>query len=119
MHTASFFDEFLPKAETYTLEGGQEVTMKKLSYGEGQRISNASIDGIDQDGNPQINFSEANRAKFKKIAASLVEPKMTEKQLEALSTDADDIIDQLYKICDPKTWQSIQDAKDKAEKEED
>ncbi len=117
LNVDNFFSEFLPKPEVFQLEsmGGQEVTLQKLSYGASQKISNASIDGIDSDGNPQINFTEANKAKFKKISAALISPKMTPAQLEALSTDADDVIDELYSIIDPKTWQSIQDAKDKAE----
>ncbi len=113
MHTASFFDEFLPKPTEYTLSGGQVVTLKQLSYGESQKISNESIDGIDQDGNPQINFEQANLAKFKKISKALVEPAMTPKQLSALSTEADDLIDEIFKLVDPKTWQSIEDAKNK------
>ncbi len=117
MHTSSFFDEFLPKAETYTLDGGQEVTLKKLSYGESQRISNASIKGIDADGNPEIDFEEAQKSKFKKISKALVDPAMTPNQLAALSDDADDLIDELFKIIDPKTWQSIKDAKDKGDEE--
>ncbi len=111
MHATNFFDEFLPKPVEYTLVGGQAVTLKKLSYGENQKISNASIDGVDSNGNPQINFEEANRAKFKKISKALVDPVMTVKQLEALDSDADDLIDELFKLVDPKTWQSIEDAK--------
>ncbi len=118
MHVANFFDEFIPKPVKHTLDGGYEVTIKTLTYGESQKISNETIDGIDSNGDPQINFEEANRAKLKKISASLVEPRMTIKQLEALGTEADDVIDQLYKLVDPKGYESIEKAKAEREAEE-
>ncbi len=114
---SNIFDQFLPKEKTYKLEslGGQEVIIRKLSYGESQKIGNASIKGIDKDGNPQIDFKEAQRAKFKKISAALVDPKMTVGQLEALSEDAEPVIDELFKIVDPKTAEAIEAAKEKGE----
>ena len=117
LNVDNFFAEFLPKEETYKLESmkGQEVILKKLSYGENQAIGNESIDGISADGNPQINFKEANRAKLKKISKALVEPKMTVKQLEALSEQAEDVIDELFSIVDPKTYEAIQKAKEEDE----
>ncbi len=117
LNVDNFFAEFLPKEETYKLESmkGQEVILKKLSYGENQAIGNESIDGISADGNPQINFKEANRAKLKKISKALVEPKMTVKQLEALSEQAEDVIDELFSIVDPKTYEAILKAKEEDE----
>jgi hypothetical protein len=95
---------------------GQTVKLKKLSYGVSQKIGNESIKGIDANGNPEIDFQAAQQAKFKKISAALVEPRMTVKQLEALSDDADDIIDELFALVDPKTAEAIEKAK--AEKDE-
>ncbi len=114
---SNIFDQFLPKEQTYKLESlaGAEVILRKLSYGEAQKIGNESIKGIDKNGDPIIDFEEAQRAKFKKISAALVDPKMTIKQLEALSDEAEGVIDELFKIVDPKTAEAIEAAKEKGE----
>ncbi len=119
LNVDNFFSQYLPQAEEVTLSNGTVIQIKKLSYGQSQTISNASIKNISSDGTPEIDFEEAQRSKFKKISAALVEPKMTVKQLEALSEEADDIIDEIFAIVDPKTWQSIEDAKESKEEEED
>ncbi len=103
LNVDNFFSQYLPQAEEVTLKDGNVVKLKKLSYGQSQAISNESIDGIDHDGNPEINFKEAQRSKLKKISQALVEPKMTVKQLESLTDNADDIIQELFEIVDPKT----------------
>ena len=111
-NSQNFFDNYLPKTEEFHLESaGVTVKLRKLSYAESQKIGNESISGIDKDGEPIINFEEANLAKLKKISAALVEPKMTVKQLSALSDEADDVIDELYKLVDPKTYEAVEKAK--------
>ncbi len=119
LNVENFFSQYLPQAEEITLESGAVVKLKKLSYGQSQAISNESIAGMDSEGNPEINFKEAQRSKFKKISAALVEPKMTIKQLEALSDAADDVIEEIFALVDPKTAEAIAKSKEEAEKEEE
>ena len=120
MHLATdnFFSAYLPQAEEFTLTDGSVVQIKKLSYGESMDISNKSIDGIDSDGNPQINFSAAQKSKYEKISKALVSPRMTVNQLLALDESADDMLNEIFEIVDPKTAESIREAKEKLEKEE-
>ena len=113
----SFFDAYLPQAEEFTLSNGNVIQIKKLSYGESMDISNKSISGIDSEGNPEINFEAAQKSKYEKISRSMVEPKMTVKQLLNLSDEADDILEEIFEIVDPKTAESIREAKEKADKE--
>ncbi len=119
LNVDNFFSQYLPQAEEHTLSNGSVIQIKKLSYGQSQTISNASIKSIDADGTPQIDFEEAQKSKFKKISASLVDPKMTVKQLEALSEEADDIINEIFTLVDPKTAEAIAKSKEEAEAEED
>ncbi len=113
--TNSFFDNYLPQPAEHTLSNGEIIQLKKLSYGEAMVISNRSIKGIDAEGTPEIDFEAAQKSKYEKISRSLVQPKLTVPQLLAMDESADDILDEIFAIVDPKTWQSIQDSKEEKE----
>ncbi len=115
--TNSFFDNYLPQPTEHTLSNNEVIQIKKLSYGEAMAISNKSIKSIGADGTPEIDFEAAQKAKYEKISRALVQPKLTVLQLLAMDDTADEIIDEIYAIVDPKTAEAIAKSKEEAEEE--
>lgn len=98
------FDLFKSTQTKHTIAAlnGAEVTLRTLSLAE-----NAEVDailyagGFNDDGTPIISMENITKAKLARVAKSLLEPKMTIAQLNALSVSSMEAINEITEIINP------------------
>jgi len=103
LNAVDAFHRFSTTPEQYEIKalGGATVTIRKLTLSESQRFNSQIVKNIDANGKPEMDFAKIQEMKLQKISLAMTEPKMTEAQLGALSTDAKEVIDELYNIISP------------------
>lgn len=116
---ANAFDKFKGSETKHVIKAmdGFEVTLRQLSLKEASKIANSMIKSVSKDGIPEMDIEKAGQVKLMKISAALVDPKMTVAQLEALSTDAREALDEIYAIVDPAAAEAVKNAEGKSDSE--
>ena len=67
---------------------GAEIKYRTLTMKESDDFQKRTVKGFDKDGKPDFNFDAISQLRNEKIALCMVEPKMTIKDLEGLSSEA-------------------------------
>jgi hypothetical protein len=98
------FDMF-STSETHTAEikalNGAKVTYRYLTMAEQDAFSKRLVKDFGADGSkPIIDFEEATKIKYEKAALILVEPKMSVKDLMALSSNAVEAINEINALIE-------------------
>lgn len=89
--TENIFAPFVGhEVKTATIEalGGAEIKYRTLTIKEADDFQKKMIKGFDGEGKPELNFDAMSTVRNEKIALCLIEPKMTVKELEGLSSEA-------------------------------
>lgn len=98
----SVFSKF--KSETKVVKvkalGGEEVTIREMSYKESVDFSKRLFKGMGDDGQPIFEPSEFLSIKAEKVASCMVEPKMSIKELLALPASAGEAINEIAEAID-------------------
>jgi hypothetical protein len=68
------------------------------------------ITDVDDKGQPVVDYKKVTEIKYGKIAAAMVEPKMTVEQLMSLSLEAVEVIDEIFALVDPKSAKAVLEA---------
>jgi len=96
------FDQFVIQDKEYEIKSlGATVTLRKLTLEQSQSFMDKAVKGMDKDDNPIIDIKAIQEGNFAKVSMSLVNPKMTVKQLKALGSGAKDVITEIVNIVDP------------------
>lgn len=72
-----------------------EIEYRELTMEEDDTFQQSVVKGIAEDGTPDLDMNKYLELKYHKVAAGLVSPKMTVKELKALSKKADDAISEI------------------------
>ena len=77
------------ETKTATVEAlGAEIKYRTLTMKESDDFQKKTVKGFDKDGKPDFNFNAISQLRNEKISLCMIEPKMTVKELEALSAEA-------------------------------
>jgi hypothetical protein len=88
---ANVFAQFAghePKTAKIKALDNAEIKYRTLTMKEADDFQKKTIKGFDSDGKPQFDFDAIGDIRNEKISLCLLEPKMTIKELEALSSEA-------------------------------
>jgi len=96
---AKFANNEVKVAKIAALDGA-EIKYRELTMTENDAFTNRLIKDVDKNGDPEIDFKEANEIKYEKAAMILVEPKMTVKELKALPASASEAINEINALID-------------------
>lgn len=77
-----------------------EVVFRALTMEESDGFNERLIDGYDDNGKAQFNYSEANLIKYEKAALCLIEPKVTIEELKAYPSDFIHVISEINVAID-------------------
>ena len=84
--------------------GGATITYRDLTMNEADAFSQRLIKSYGKDGGaPEIDYDEANKIKYEKVALILIEPKMSVDDLKKLSVHALEAINEISALVDPET----------------
>ena len=95
--------------EHYIESLGQSVKLRKLTLKEQWEFQQRMIKSV-HGKDVEINYEEATKIRYEKIAAALVEPEMTAEDLMALSVEAEPAINEIYALVDPKGAAAVEEA---------
>ncbi len=88
------FEVYVPKTRTIKVKalGGAEVKVRPLTLEESIAFQREMVKGVGPDGKPILNADKIYDVRLERVAAVLVEPKMTIDDLKKLSAEAMDAI---------------------------
>ena len=99
------FSMFTPKETKHKIEalGGAEVTLVELTQAQKAEVDAILYsNGFGDDGKPKLDLNDINRANTLKLSLSLLEPKMSVKELNTLSVDATGAFSEILKLTNPE-----------------
>ena len=99
-----FTTMFQGKETTHNIQAlnGAEVKLRTLSLADNAEIEAIIYSkGLDENGKPIISIEDINSAKILRVSKSLVNPKMSVKELNALSVGSMDAINEIMDIINP------------------
>jgi len=88
---------------------GQTVKLRKLTLKEQWEFQQRMIKSV-HGKDIEINYEEATKIKYEKIAKALVEPSMSAEELMSLPADAEPAINEIYALIDPKGAAAVEEA---------
>lgn len=95
------FDKFKVGNKVAKVESlGITVTYRELTISEVDAFNSRIIDGVDGDGKARIDYEEAGRIRYEKIALCLISPRTTVEELLGLSASAIGAINELAVLID-------------------
>lgn len=77
---------------------GAEIEYRELTMDEEDNFQASVVKGLDENGKPQLDMDRFREVKYEKVAAGLVNPVMTVKELKALSKSAGAAIAEILKL---------------------
>ncbi len=96
------FDQYAITVTEHEIKSlGATVQLRALTLKQSQEFLDKAVKGVDDEGNPIVDVKAIQEARYAKVSAALVEPKMTVGDLKALSTDAKAAIEEILDIIDP------------------
>jgi len=108
---SNVFDVFKPKEKEHFIKAlNSKVVIRELTLGEQSEFTRSMIRGVDDKGQPDIDYDKALDVRFEKISKALVKPKMTTEELKGLNENAKAALDEIYAIIDPKGAEALEKA---------
>jgi len=101
---ANPFDMFKAEETTHTIKAlnGAKITLKNLSLQESTRVDTIMYTkGFKDDGTPILSMEDITAAKLLRLSLALVEPTMSVKDLESLSIQSMEAINEITDIINP------------------
>jgi hypothetical protein len=94
--------------EHYIEALGQTIKLRKLTLKEQWEFQQRMIKSVNGK-NVEIDYEEATKIKYEKIAKAMVEPSMTAEELMSLPADAETAVDEIYALVDPKGAAAVEE----------
>ena len=96
------FDKFKIETKKVFIDAlDAEVELRQLTLGEVSAINATAIKSVNEAGKPEMDPAKILDAKFMKVSAMLINPKMTVQQLKGLSAAAQPAIDEILRKSVP------------------
>ena len=105
MSKANPFSMFTPSETVHKVKAlnNASITVRDLTQAEKAAIDGIMYsEGFGTDGKPQLSIEAIGKANLMKISKVLVEPKMSVKELEALSVEASSAFTEILELISPK-----------------
>lgn len=77
-----------------------EVTIRQLTVNESNEFYQRIVSGFAKDGSAEINYNAIGSVRIDKVAAAMTDPKMSVKELKALSAKAAEAINEISDAID-------------------
>ena len=95
------FDIFIAAEKTVLIKGlDAEITFRELTMAEADGFNKRLLKDYNGKGDPTIDLAEATKINYEKIAMSLIKPKISVEELEALGVTATKTIAEIVKVID-------------------
>jgi len=101
---AKFLNNDVKTAKIEALDGA-EIKYRDLTMAESDAFTNRLIKDVKKDGKADIDFVEANKIKYEKVALILIEPQMTVEELRAFPSSAAEAINEINALVDQAVGQ--------------
>ena len=83
--------------------GGEEIEYREITMDEDDSFRKMMIKGFDKDGKPELDVDKYTEVRYHKVAACMLNPKMSVEELKALPKSAEDAINEIAALISGDT----------------